>query len=104
MNVILKDGFTYTPEWNGNKKKKEEEQISIEFDFLAGSDLSLALDEENKFDYLKNWLLSCKKVNNLSVNGIAVTPEGLFTIKGLVDLFSECRNAYSAETAVSKKK
>ncbi|MBW1853112.1 MAG: hypothetical protein JRJ00_00265 [Deltaproteobacteria bacterium] len=104
MNVILKEGFTYTPKWNGNKKREKEDQITVEFEFLAGSDFSLALDEENKFNYLKNWLLSCKKVNNLSVNDSAVTPEGIFSIKGLAELFSECRNAYDKETAVCKKK
>ncbi len=104
MNVILKEGFTYTPEWNGNRESKKEDQFTVEFKFLAGSDFSLALDEDNKFDHLKNWLLSCKKVNNLKVNGAAVTPEGLFTIEGLSKLFTECRAAYDKETAVSKKK
>ena len=104
MKVILKEGFTFTPEWNGNKKKEKKDQITVDFEFLSGANISEAYNDDGKLDRLKDWLLICKKVNNLDVNGVPVTPEGLYTIKGLAELYLEVRTAYRCETVIDKKK
>ncbi len=104
MNVILKDGFTYTPNWNDNKKGDKDKQITVKFKFLSGSDLYESFNSSGKVDKALEWEHICKEVNNFKINGIAVDPKGLFNISGLSDLYAECYLAYTKETAISKKK
>lgn len=104
MKVFLKEGFTFTPEWNDNKKQKKEDQITVEMEFLSGATVFGAIGEDGAVDLLKDWLLICKKVNNLNVNGADVTPEDVYSTKGLEMLFVELKLAYKKETAIDKKK
>jgi hypothetical protein len=106
MNIFLKDGFNYIPEFNGNNEAPKEEQFSIDFEFLSGADLNglyydngkggLAIDKE------KQWDLICKKVNNFSIAGEAVEPKAIRETKGLGGLYSECMIAFRAESEISE--
>jgi len=104
MKVILREGFDFIPEWNDNKKQKPEEQIKVHFKFLSGADLVETIDSDGKIDQAKEWDLVCTGIDNLDINGILVTPEGIRTIKGLSPLFVELKLAYKEESAFDKKK
>lgn len=104
MKVILKEGFIYTPNWNDNKKEKKEDQIRIHFKFLSGEDFSNAITAEGKIDLLQDWLIICTKIENLLINEIEITPEGLYKQSGLADLYLEAKGAYRNETVIDKKK
>ena len=107
MKVYLKSGFTYIPEWQGNREEKPEDQIKIHFKFLSANDLTETL-ADGKADVAKEWLFICDKIENLTVDidgaEIVVTPDGLYNIKSLYELYIECRLAFKAESNVSKKK
>ncbi len=104
MNISLKEGFTFTPTWNGNDKEKKEDQIKVKFKFLSGSDLYECLDDEGKSNKKAEWSKICTGVENLEIDGTKAKPEDIININGLASLYSECYLAYTKRTAVSKKK
>jgi hypothetical protein len=104
MKVSIKEGFIYTPFWNNNKEAKKKDQITVEFQFLRGCDIAEICDDTGKVDLKKDWLQICKSVNNLKVNNIDVTPEGVYEIQGLASLYLELKNAYKNESEIDKKK
>lgn len=104
MKVIIADGFDYIPIWRGNRKVDKKDQIKVHFTFLSGETFASTIDDNGKVDKLKEWLSMCDKIENLNINKIDVTPEGVYNIPGLMDLFIELKLAYNKETIIDKKK
>lgn len=100
MEVFLKEGFTYIPDWNGNKEQKPKDQIKINFTFMSGKDLANTV-VDGKFNSEAEWMIICESIENLTVNigkeKIVVDPEGLYNIKSLYALWFECNTAYSSK-------
>ncbi|MCP4373654.1 MAG: hypothetical protein GY797_36975 [Deltaproteobacteria bacterium] len=119
MKVILKEGFTYIPKWNDNRKEKKEDQIVVEFKFLSGLDgLGMVTNETLKDDEIKigskeymneysteEWKVICKSVSNFKDgDGNDIDKNIIPTQPGLAALYSECMTAFRAEAEVDKKK
>ena len=104
MKLKIKETFEYIPKWNGNKEVDKKDQIKIVFKFFSGEDFTNVIDSEGKTDKLKEWITMCKSVINLEVNDVKITPEGIYNMSGLMDLYVELKLAYRDETIIDKKK
>ncbi len=104
MKVILKEGFTYIPKWNDNRKAKKEDQFSIDFKFISANDMSDFIDEDGKYDADKEWSFICSKINNLGMDEGVVSALDLKSKATFLELFLELKAAYKAESVVDKKK
>ncbi len=104
MKVILKEGFTYIPKWNGNRKAKKEDQIDVYFKFMSADNMSDNIGEDGKYDADKEWLFICSKVNNLETEEGIVSALDIKSKATFLDLFLELKAAYKAESVVNKKK
>ena len=103
MRVSLREGFEYTPEWNGNKK--EDKPIKVKMRFQTGLDMTDSVKADGTIDKLKDWLSICESVENLEIeDGVMATPEDIATKGGLARLYLELKAAYRAESGVDKKK
>ena len=104
MKVYLSDGFDYIPIWNDNRKEKGEDQIKIHFKFLSGEDYTEIIDDKGEASRSKEWSKICDKVMNFQINDKDVTPEQIYSMPGLADLYVELKLAYKKETVIDKKK
>jgi hypothetical protein len=98
MNITLKDGFVYTPRWNGNEDKPKEEQIRIHFKFMNGVELIELLGLEKNEQMIKEWEMAVDKVENLLVNGQEISPTEIINSPGLSGLYIEAWAAYRSES------
>lgn len=104
MKVYTKETFEYVPEWQGNREEKPEDQVKVTFKFLSGKDVIDSLDDKGMPSVEKQWYIICQSVTNLTVNDIEVTPNGIYNIDSLAELYLELTTAFKHESNVSKKK
>ena len=78
-------------------KEYDEEQINQMIEMLEKEEIEIT-------DKLKEWVLTCESISNLEINDKKVTPEDIYSLAGLMDLFVELKLAYRNETVIDKKK
>jgi len=111
MRVNISKGFTYTPEWEGNKKLPEADRITVKFEFVSGADLSafLAAHGDNKAGYfIDDFCAYVKAIYNLkyvdeSGNEQEAGPAEVAGISAFAGLYLELRGQYAKATAIKKK-
>ena len=96
MTVTLSRSAIYIPEWNGNKELPEEEQISVEYEYLTAEDRNkYLLTDAKSFGETARAVFrdKVKKIRNLDlvIDGkkVPAIPENILSAPDMYNFFSE---------------
>ena len=108
MKVIVKKGFEFIPEFNGNKDLEEKEQIKLHFKFLSGLDFENLIEEHGtKYTVEHQFIKTCHKIDNLIIEEDGKEREAdakdIINEPAFFPLYVEAKTAYLNSAVVSEE-